>query len=148
MWCAPSVHGKAQVTVLLPGTMIPKRLVIEQAQTKAQSLDDQPTYPKGVELYAQRLHHPAQLPRDKEIIVPKGHDDQGRELAQEQVLPNDFELIGVWTYDNNAGVKKQSFIPQKSIVTSTVAVRVVSNWGDAEQICLHSLQLFGENVDN
>lgn len=126
--------------------MIPKLLVIEQAQTKAQSLDGHPTYPKGVELYALRSHHAAQLPQDKEIVEPDDHEDQGRQLAPEQVLPNGFERIGLWKYDE-AGPAKQSFIPQKNIVTSTVAVRVVSNWGDAEQICLHSLQLFGENVE-
>ena len=151
MWCAPSVHGKAQVTVLLPGTMIPKRLVIEQTQTKEQSLDGLSTYPKTVELWARRSHHAAQLLQDEKAdgddFEPEDYDDQGRQLAPEQVLPHDFERIGIWTYDKNAGVVKQSFVPQKSIVTSTVAVRVVSSWGNTDQICLHSLQLFGENVE-
>ena len=74
-------------------------------------------------------------------------DDQGRQLAPEHVLPDDFELIGSWEYDIHAGVGKQFFVPQKNIVTSAVAVRVVSNWGNAAQSCIHKLQLFGEKVD-
>ena len=152
MWCAPSVHGKAQVTVLLPGTMIPKRLVIEQTETKEQSIDGLLTYPRGVELWARRSYHDSQLPQDDEskgdVFDPEDFDDQGRQLAPEQVLPNDFERIGAWIYDIESGAPaKQSFVPPKSIVTSTVAVRVVSNHGNTAQTCLHSLQLFGEKVD-
>ena len=128
--------------------MIPKKLVIEQTHTLEQALDKLPTYPKAIELWARRcpnLRAWKDDPMEEDVWL--NPDDQGRELAPEQALPDNFELIGLWEYDIHAQVAKQSFVPQKNIVTSAAAVRVVSNWGNASQSCLHKLQLFGEKVD-
>lgn len=104
---------------------------------------DYATYPKQIELWARvDLDNPV---RDYDF-APDPDEFQGKELAAAQALPDDFYLIGRWDYKLGANLAKQSFIIPIGVLTNAVAVRVNSNWGNAEQTCLHKLQLFGEDA--
>ena len=142
MWCAPSDHGKAQITVLLGKKIIPRVLIVEQVDTK----DTTPywqSFPDQIEFWASFdedarepiiTHWPSWVPGEK---------TQGRKLANAQALPSSFKMLGRWNYDLANRRRKQAFHIDVDQFTNLVSFRVNTNHGDADQMCLHRLRLYG-----
>ena len=136
MWCAPSDRGKAQVTVLLAKKIIPQLLIVEQADTQ----DTTPywqTFPDQIEFWASFDKDPNswyELPNDR---------FQGRELAAAQALPHGFIMLGRWHYELHHRNRAQAFRISVDQPTNLVSFRVNSNHGNADQVCLHKLRLYG-----
>ena len=145
MWCAPSDHGKAQVTVLLAKKIIPQILVVEQTDIQATTPYWQ-TFPNQIEFWA-RFDENAKEPIIRHVPswVPGPHND--RKLADAQALPSSFKLLGRWYYEIHKNHRKQFFEMAVNQPTDLVSFRVNSNHGDADQICLHKLRLYGEPVE-
>lgn len=141
MWCAPSDHGQAQITVLLAKKIIPHVLIVEQLDTK----DTTPywqSFPDQIELWAS-FDETAREPIITFFpsMVP-GAQTQGRKLDVE-ALPKSFKMLGRWHYELHNRRRKQIFDIAVDQPTNMVSFRVNSNHGDVDQICLHKLRLYG-----
>ncbi|MCJ1252319.1 hypothetical protein MMC24_000124 [Lignoscripta atroalba] len=155
-WCAPpsggNSDGKSQLSVLLPREMIPTDLVVEHIHRDATL--DIASAPKELELWVQIL--------DEDIREAAGNAAFSR-------LPNDYEeklwaaqkqdpfnkaldrtwlRIGKWRYDINSRHNVQSFhvavrLEDFHASIRKVVVRVNSNWGNRDYVCLYRLKLYG-----
>ncbi|KAL8796155.1 MAG: hypothetical protein Q9195_001488 [Heterodermia aff. obscurata] len=145
MWCAPSDRGQAQITILLAEKIIPNILIVEQADSK----DTTPywqTFPDQIEFWAS---FDEDAPEPIITFVPSwvsGATNQGRELTDVQALPSSFKMLGRWNYELRNSHLKQAFHISVTQPTNLVSFRVNSNHGDADQMCLHKLRLYGNPV--
>lgn len=157
MWCAPSNHGKAQVTVMMAAQMAPTELVIRQNLAMSEALDAD-TYPKEIELWVDIEDDKAReailadvLKRFPDIMT-KTEAQRGRQLAEAQALPSTFIPVGRYLYDVNANQAVQGWpirtnIGHYNASTMRAAIRISSNWGNIESTCLHEVSLYGDHKD-
>lgn len=158
-WCAPSRHGKAQITVSLAALMAPGTLVVRQEPHQVALLDPS-TYPKELELWVEILNPEARAAIAQRIeelhpgIMQNPVRQFGRQLDQAQSLPETFVPIGRFTYWIGAhATADQRFTVDINISefnsesTNRAAVRVNSNWGDTDETCVHELKLHGCYMD-
>ena len=158
-WCAPSRHGKAQITVSMAALMAPQSLVVRQEPHQAAALDPS-TYPKEIELWVEILdaNNRAAIAERIERLHPGITQSPvrqlGRQLDQAQSLPDTFVPIGRWQYElGSHKPAEQHFLVDFDIFwdwnesTNRAAVRVNSNWGDTEATCVHELKLHGRYLD-
>lgn len=154
-WCAPPSDGKLQLTVILPRTIAPTELVVEHAAKDEMPVGFMGSSPKEVELWIQ-------IPDDttraavREAITSKDpslledSSPQGKSIGA-QALPFDYVPVGRWEYDIHTNQRLQTFSVPLTLVhygvsTTTVAVRVNSNWGNVRFTCLNRLRLHGEDT--
>ena len=163
MWCAPSSYGKAQITVSMAANMAPTEIVVRQDPHQMAALDPS-SYPKEMELWVEVLD-----PNVREAIVNRVEEilpgvtfnlirQYGRQLDEKQALPETFVPVARFEYAIRArrhpdGPAEQHFkIPidisqYGGTSTRRAAVRINSNWGDAEAICVHEIRLHGRYMD-
>ena len=154
-WCAPPSNGKLQLTVTLPRTIAPTELVIEHAAKDEMPVGFMGSSPREVELW---VHIPDDTTRAavREAITlmdPSLLEDSSPrgKLIGAQALPFDYLPVGRWEYDIHTNQRLQTFAVPLSLVrygvrTTTVAVRVNSNWGNVQYSCLSRLRLYGEDT--
>ena len=157
MWCAPSDRGKAQITVRMAAAISPNKIQIQQSFSMEASLNAD-TYPKEFELWVdieddhKREAILARVLRSYPDILDRDESQKGRKLSPAQTLPATFVPIGRWHYgifDKYAA--RETFeintrLDNFNASTTTAAVRINSNWGNAEAICLHQVSLFGRQI--
>ena len=157
-WCAPRngdiIGGKAQLAVLLPRTIVPTDLVVEHIPRDG-TLDAGAT-PKTLELWAQ-----IDDPMAREAVTNALFTVFPDEETQPSVLERDAERyearrplddswvrVGNWKYDlyDRRHIQKFSIpveLEHFGVRTNQVVVRVTSNWGDNDYVCLYRLKLHG-----
>ncbi len=153
-WCAPTPpHGKLQLTVNLERMIAPTELVVEYVAKDAAPVGHMKSAPREVQLWIQVINSDSRSKLGEMIdrLYPDLWTDsntQGRELAAAQTLGYGYLPVGRWFYDINTQQEAQTLrIPlplhEYGIKTSSVAVRVNSNWGDADFTCINRLRLHG-----
>ena len=157
-WCAPrngdNSGGKLQLAVLLPRTIVPTDLVIEHIPKDATL--DSGSAPRGIELWAQ-----IDDPMKREAVTnamfsllpyeetqPSELERDADRFQANRALDQSWIRIGSWSYDLFARRHIQKFrvpidLEHFGVKTNQVAVRVVSNWGDSDHVCLYRLKLHG-----
>ena len=151
-WCAPPAKGKAQLGVILPRHIVPTELVIEHIPRDATL--DIGSAPKDVELWVQI--HDAQ---DRDAVEnaafgtfqPDGESPLEARLNHDyfvKALDHTWVRIGKWRYDIFTGENVQTFpvaihLEDFGVRVNKVAVRVKTNWGDRDYVCLYRLRLHG-----
>ncbi|KAL9120939.1 MAG: hypothetical protein Q9187_002509 [Circinaria calcarea] len=157
-WCAPrnaeNSGGKLQLAVLLPRTITPTELVIEHIP-KGATLDSG-SAPRGIELWAQ-INDPMKreavtnamfslLPYEE--TQPSELERNADRFQANRALDESWIRIGMGRYDLFGKRHIQTLrvpidLEHFGVKTNQVAVRVVSNWGDSDHVCLYRLKLHG-----
>lgn len=157
MWCAPSQHGKAQMTMKMAAAMSPEDLFITQRLAYSEALDLD-SYPKEIELWVLIRDSQARAAIVADVlthypdILTKTESQEDRHLAADQTLPKSFIPLGRFTYDVRRNQAQQGWIIKTAISrfnvsTTAVSIRVNSNWGNLASTCLHQVSLYGEHMD-
>jgi len=157
MWCAPSQHGKAQMTIKMAAAMSPENLFITQSLAYSEALDVD-SYPKEIELWVLiresqvRKAILAEVLNHYPDIQTKTESQENRHLAEDQTLPKSFIPLGRFTYDVRRNQAQQGWIVKTAISrfnvsTTAIAIRINSNWGNLASTCLHQVSLYGEHLD-
>lgn len=157
MWCAPSQHGKAQMTIRMAAAMSPENLFITQSLAYSEALDVD-SYPKEIELWVLIRDKQARAAIRDEVlthypdILSKTESQADRHLAADQTLPTSFVPLGRFTYDVRRNQAQQGWaiktaISRFNVSTTAVSIRVNSNWGNLASTCLHQVSLYGEHMD-
>ena len=157
MWCAPSDRGKAQITVHMAAAISPHTIQIQQSFSMDESLNAD-TYPKEFELWVEiedeqkRQAILARVLRTYPDILDRDETQKGRKLSPAQTLPATFVPIGRWHYGifrkyaASEDFEISTRLHSLNASTTTAAVRINSNWGNAEATCLHQVSLFGRQI--
>lgn len=158
MWCAPSRHGKAQITIKMAAEMSPEDLFITQSLAYSEALDVD-SYPKEIELWVSIRESKvrpvilAEVLKHYPDILTKTESQEDRHLADAQTLPSSFIPLGRFTYDVRKNQASQGFmvktaISRFNVSTTAVSIRVNSNWGNLASTCVHQVSLYGEHMDD
>ena len=157
MWCAPSDRGKAQITVRMAAAISPNKIQIQQSFSMEEAFNAD-TYPKEFELWVdieddqKREAILARVLRSYPDILDRDESQKGRKLSPAQTLPASFVPLGRWHYGIfNKYAARETFeistrLDSLNASTTTAAVRINSNWGNAEATCLHQVSLFGRQI--
>lgn len=157
MWCAPSQHGKAQMTIKMAAAMSPEDLFITQSLVYSEALDLD-SYPKEIELWVFIQDNQARAAILADVlthypdILTKTESQEDRHLAADQTLPKGFIPLGRFTYDVRRNQAQQGWtvktaISRFNVSTTAISIRVNSNWGNLASTCLHQVSLYGEHMD-
>lgn len=138
-WCAaPSDKGKAQIAVLLPHAIYPKKVTVEHVPKEG--TPDPKSAPKNMELWVE-IRDAEERERVGEL-APK--------CDEHSSLPTSYVCIGQFEY-NIQGVNHVQTFPLAvdtelaRVPINKAVVRVTENWG-RDWTCLYRLRLHGEMV--
>ena len=150
-WCTPPTPagGKAQLAVILPRMIIPTQLVVEHIPRDATL--DIGAAPQGIELWIPVADRDKREALAFASLKKFGEDEESIRFSHRKgskSLDDTWVRIGTWRYDIfitenvqtfNIDIRLESF----GVVVNKVAVRVYSNWGTRDYVCLYRLKLHG-----
>ncbi|MCJ1485162.1 hypothetical protein MMC06_005335 [Schaereria dolodes] len=152
-WCAPPSGGpgKSQLSVILPREMVPSHLVVEHIHRDATL--DIGAAPQEIEFYVQILDDDTREAVAKSALS-RLFSNEWKQSRDKQPDPGERQLdktwvrIGEWIYDIKGENNVQTFeipvaINDFDAAIRKVVVRVTSNWGNQDYVCLYRLKLYG-----
>lgn len=153
-WCSNSVSRVAQKGWQLGYNMTPTELVLSWP-AKGETVDGR-SAPKDIELWVDLAHNndEAYINQVKRLVdatwpgimdTPTFLTKNGAQ-AKSNIVPWTMVPIGRWQYDFHAKKREQRFEVKIDIghrKTDRVALRINSNWGSKQMVCLQDVALHG-----
>ena len=150
-WCTPPTPsgGKAQLAVILPRKIVPTQLVVEHIPRDATL--DIGAAPRGIELWIPIVDRDKRQAVASASLQKFGEDEESIRLSHKKAsksLDYTWVRIGTWRYNIFSSENVQTFnidfrLEDFRVAVNKVAVRVHSNWGTRDYVCLYRLKLFG-----
>ena len=153
-WCSNSVNGVAQKGWQLGYNMTPTELVLSWP-SKTETVDGR-SAPRDIELWVDLSfkHEKTYISQVKSLAdktwpgimnAPTFVTKNGGQIRS-NIVPWTMVPIGKWQYDLHSNKREQRFEVQIDIgqhKTDRVALRINSNWGNQQMVCLQDVALHG-----